>query len=164
MWYDEGMEETLKYCKKCDQAKALDDFHRDKKAADGRCFYCKECNKRKARENYAANPERAKAYEKKRRLEDPERDRRKNYKRKYGITLEQYNEMLERQGGVCAICAQPERRQETSNLAVDHCHETGEIRGLLCSNCNRAIGLMSDDPERLISAANYLTPGYGPKR
>lgn len=153
--------ENMKHCKKCNETKSVDDFHRDKTATDGRTSYCKECQKAKSRANYKANPERAKEYERNRRQDDPDRDRRQNYRRKYGITLEQYNVMLEAQNGVCAVCQQPERRAETSNLAVDHCHETGEVRGLLCSNCNRALGLLADDPKRITALADYLTKSDG---
>jgi len=70
---------------------------------------------------------------------------------KYGITAEQYEEMNRLQGGRCLICGQAERgtrRGIPKTLAVDHDHDTGEIRGLLCSKCNTAIGLLDDDPKR----------------
>lgn len=73
--------------------------------------------------------------------------------RKYGITLSEYESLLEEQGGVCAICASP---PTTKRLAVDHCHTTGEVRGLLCERCNRGIGLLGDSLERVESAARYL--------
>lgn len=72
----------------------------------------------------------------------------------YGITPEQYQDMLQAQGGVCAIC-----RNTCSTgrkLCVDHCHETGRIRGLLCSECNNGIGKLKDSPTLLRIAANYL--------
>lgn len=89
----------------------------------------------------------------------PGTDRNRFLRRVYGISLEQYQEMLENQGRVCAICGQPETnapRGTVASLAVDHDHDTGAIRGLLCSNCNRAIGLMRDNPELLRAAADYL--------
>lgn len=79
--------------------------------------------------------------------------------RRYGITLDQYNEILKSQNNVCAICHQPEYAKSMGifkNLAVDHNHETGEVRGLLCSGCNRGIGYMKDNIEVLKSAYNYL--------
>ena len=75
-------------------------------------------------------------------------------KRNYGITVEQYNEFLRQQGGVCAICSNvclTGRR-----LAVDHCHESHEVRGLLCTNCNQGLGKFQDSPELLSGAADYL--------
>lgn len=85
---------------------------------------------------------------------------------KFGITPDQYREMLDAQGGVCAICEQPERVRDARNgrlkaLAVDHDHETGAVRGLLCQNCNKGIGNLGDSPERLIAAAAYLEVANG---
>lgn len=80
-------------------------------------------------------------------------------RRVYGISIEQYNEMLERQGGVCAICQGEEtvtRAGTIRALSVDHCHATGRVRGLLCANCNTFIGMAEDDPVRLLAAMNYL--------
>lgn len=74
---------------------------------------------------------------------------------KFGITLETYNIMLESQSGVCAICG--DTNSNGRALAVDHDHETGQIRQLLCGNCNSAIGLLKDDPELVMKAALYLT-------
>lgn len=73
---------------------------------------------------------------------------------KYGIGVDEYEAMSDEQGGVCAIC----KRECSSGfrLAVDHCHERGIVRGLLCANCNRGVGLFSDDVARLLSAAEYL--------
>jgi hypothetical protein len=87
--------------------------------------------------------------------------RAKGLQRRYGITEEDYNTLLEVQGGKCAICGSTQGRMhaatgEPRHLAVDHDHETGEIRGLLCDGCNQGIGLLGDDPNRLADAAAYL--------
>ena len=87
--------------------------------------------------------------------------RKSHLKRYYGITVEQYDEMLKSQNGVCAICGNVElsNRGNTLNalsLAVDHCHETGKIRGLLCMDCNQTLGKFNDDPARFEKAAEYL--------
>jgi hypothetical protein len=81
---------------------------------------------------------------------------------RYGITVEQYEELLQRQGGGCAICGstEPRGRQRSyhrRNFAVDHCHETGEVRGLLCFPCNAAIGQLGDTVEHVQSAVRYLS-------
>jgi|ERR1051326_5852231 hypothetical protein len=88
----------------------------------------------------------------------------KNYKLKtnYGISLEQYNVMFEKQDGKCAICGNPEyaihnSTKRVQKLAVDHCHKTKKIRGLLCQDCNRGIGKFHDDISRLKNAINYLS-------
>lgn len=114
---------------------------------------CKECNKRKAKDWHYDNHERSKEARRAYSRNNPEVVRHSSYKRKYGITLEQYNEMLAAQGGVCAGCG----RAATGNLAVDHNHETGRVRGLLCSNCNRAIGLLGDSVETLKNLMDYLS-------
>lgn len=81
--------------------------------------------------------------------------RRYRLKWRYGVTLEQYEAMLNRQGGVCAVCRGASSKG--TKLAVDHCHDTGAVRGLLCDNCNRAIGLLGDDADVLRRAAEYLS-------
>ncbi len=81
------------------------------------------------------------------------------YGKHYNLSMDKYNEMLAEQGGVCAICKKPETvtlRKKVRELCVDHCHETGRVRGLLCARCNRGIGYLGDDPERLRSALDYL--------
>ncbi len=73
--------------------------------------------------------------------------------RKFGIHEELYDMMLASQRGGCAICG---KGPTTKRLAVDHCHDTGEIRGLLCDRCNRGLGSFRDDPELLARASRYL--------
>lgn len=84
------------------------------------------------------------------------RDTRRNYdfKQKYGITLADYDRMFDKQGGMCAICFGPPKSGR--RMAVDHDHDTGAIRGLLCNTCNLAIGHLRDDPMIVASAAVYL--------
>lgn len=82
-------------------------------------------------------------------------------KRRYNITIEEYDEFFERQMGCCAVCNKPETTFDSKfnvirRLHVDHDHETGRVRGLLCRKCNLIIGHADDDLERLLSAALYL--------
>ncbi len=77
-------------------------------------------------------------------------DRKSHLKRKYGLTLEEFDEMLAAQGGRCAICGKPDPDN------VDHDHVTGRVRGILCWNCNVGVGQFEDDIERLIAATSYL--------
>lgn len=90
------------------------------------------------------------------------KDRRNSYlKRKFGISLSEYEDMLVKQSGVCAICGKPE--QTDRSLAVDHCHETGFVRGLLCVKCNTGMGNLGDNVEILQKAIDYLlaaTPSW----
>lgn len=87
--------------------------------------------------------------------------RRRKYvlKKHYGLTTEEYEELLASQGGVCLVCGRgPDAGKP---LFVDHCHSTGNVRGLLCSNCNTLIGYASDDPVVLRNAVAYLSlPPY----
>lgn len=83
-----------------------------------------------------------------------ERIAEKRLLKEYGITREDYARMLEAQGGVCAICQGA--RPDGKPLYVDHCHTTGAVRALLCTQCNTGIGMFGDDPDRLLAAAAYL--------
>lgn len=84
--------------------------------------------------------------------------RRRHKLKKYGLTLDDYDSMFDSQGGVCAICFEIEKedRGQLDPLSVDHNHDTGKVRGLLCGRCNRAIGLMNDNPKLLRQAVIYL--------
>ena len=88
---------------------------------------------------------------------DPEYRRNQNLKRNYGITTEDYERMLEEQGGRCAICKtdQPGGRLN-KYFNVDHCHSTGKVRGLLCMACNTMLGQADDDITTLSNAITYL--------
>lgn len=82
-------------------------------------------------------------------------------KSRYGLTVAEYQTLFDAQGGLCAICGQPPggmSRNGTphTELAVDHDHETGRVRALLCANCNKGIGCLQDDPDRVQAAADYL--------
>ena len=79
------------------------------------------------------------------------------YRRTFGISVDDFDAMLEAQGGRCAICrTRPERE---ASLHVDHCHDSGRIRGILCLNCNQGVGTFGDDPALLERAASYLRGG-----
>lgn len=81
-----------------------------------------------------------------------------------GITVEQYNEMLDKQNNTCAICQKPEtcidgRTKMPRRLSIDHCHKTNIVRGLLCHNCNVSIGKFEDDSVRIYRALRYIKTG-----
>jgi hypothetical protein len=139
---------------------------------DGYRNDCKACNLAAKAARYKANPQpsidRVKRWQqenpdrlnatRRRRRELPEvkrRERATHLMRKFGITIEQYEEMLANQGGGCAICG---RRPGKISLHVDHDHETGRIRGALCFRCNNALGDFADNGDWLVAAANYLGP------
>lgn len=87
-------------------------------------------------------------------------DRAWNLKRKYGISVDEYDQLLVEQNGVCAICRSKEshvyKSGKLKDLSVDHCHSTGKVRGLLCVKCNRALGYLDDSIERINRAITYL--------
>lgn len=95
------------------------------------------------------------------RAKNPNYERNRKLNERYGITHERYQEMFHLQNGCCAICKQPEsarhnRSNRIQTLAVDHCHKTGKVRGLLCQDCNRGIARFYDDPARIEKAIKYL--------
>ena len=133
----------------------------------------KEKIKEQYRKRYAKNPEQYRAYKRKYIENNKEKlkERYKQYRLKYkannyqhlkmfDITKEQYLEMLEQQKHVCAICG---GKDKTRRLAVDHCHTTGVIRGLLCSGCNTSLGQFKDSVELLQKAIQYLKDNNGNK-
>ncbi len=81
---------------------------------------------------------------------------RQKWLRRYGLSEDQYAEMVSAQGGLCAICKTSSGGPNGRSLAVDHCHDTGVIRGALCWNCNSAIGHLRDDPALALAAYGYL--------
>ena len=138
---------------------------------DGHRNDCKQCNLDEKRQRYLAdpalakarvkrwqqaNPERLNAYRRTRRRE-PEvkrRERAGHLMRKFGMTLEQYDAMLEAQGGGCAICS---RAPKEIALHVDHDHSTGRVRSLLCFRCNNALADFQEDAALLDKAISYLS-------
>lgn len=107
-------------------------------------------------ERRAKNVEYQRAY----RATRPEKIKDRDLRKRYGITIDDWQRIYDEQGGVCKICGQPEtkidRRQGVvRSLSVDHCHETNKVRGLLCSDCNTAIGLFKHSEFLLIKAIGY---------
>lgn len=99
------------------------------------------------------------AYQNAYRKMNPHIEKGRALRESFGLSLEQYKEMHDRQNGKCAICNNPETQMRSGKikaLAVDHDHKTGAIRGLLCSDCNTGIGKLKDDPKVIQSAIQYL--------
>lgn len=138
-------------CSRCKQFKPRTDFHKSSiNRKTGRRYLkaeCRLCYKERDRKYNASAKGRRRADTKK--------------LAPYGITIEDYARLSEFQAGLCAICRRPEGRIDSRSgrahlLHVDHNHATGAVRGLLCGKCNRAIGLLNDDPELLKVALKYL--------
>lgn len=143
-----------KTCTTCGETKDIEQFSLARNGTAStkpvRKSKCKLCQAAQAREWFHNNKERAK-----------ENRRRHTWITKYGITTEDYEQLLEKQDGVCAICGKDEpaehgRTGSKFTLAVDHCHDFEYVRGLLCQRCNRAIGLLGDDVQLLRKAIAYL--------
>ncbi len=150
-----------KTCTKCKVVQTVDDFYRDARCKSGYRSVCKTCVNAKAREWQRNNPDRMKAISARGREKMRQSGRLKDrYLRdRFGITIEDYNRMLDEQNGACAICGRPEtsmHQGKIRDLAVDHCHATGRVRGLLCGNCNNGLGRFEDDPDRMLAAAIYV--------
>lgn len=144
-----GINYTIKVCSNCHEEKPATSeyFYHLKSAKDGLQYVCKYCQ-------YDLRKEYHKEY-----LRSPagkRSERKRTLKKRYGISVECYEKMLEDQNGVCAICgAFPGKRR----LHVDHNHKTGEVRGLLCNNCNVGIGHAQEDITTLKKMIYYLEKG-----
>lgn len=168
----------MKKCSKCGELKPLSSFYRaGGNARDGLRGDCIPCNLAEKAARHRENPEPARERTRRWRQANQERasanhqafvasggkrlaDRKSYLKRKYGMTVEQYDAMLEAQGGGCFICGRAPR--EDISLHVDHDHSTGAVRAILCFRCNNALADFQEDPKLLRKAAIYLdrhTPG-----
>jgi hypothetical protein len=134
---------VTKWCPACQLRLPLSEFNWNNKAAGKLRGYCRPCDNLKKRDDAERYRERL------------NKRAREKYIQKYGMTIEDYDAMLETQGGVCAICAGPNQRDR--RFDVDHDHKTGRVRGLLCSRCNVGIGLFKDNQGMLSSAIVYLS-------
>ena len=133
-----------KVCNTCNEDLPLESYAKCSQNKDGRQWRCRLCWKKK-------------------RSVVKESIREYQLQHKFGITSSDYTRMWEDQGGVCKICKQPEPVKGRS-LAVDHCHTTGKVRGLLCGLCNGGLGKFRDNPQLLKEAINYLEISkYGAK-
>lgn len=132
-----------KECKLCKEVKSLEEFHKHERTKDGRQGHCKACHYAKTVKWRKQNKEQHTYNMRCRTLA------------KYGLTVEEYDAILAQQDCKCAICGMSDEEHGKS-LVVDHNHVTGEVRGLLCRNCNVGIGALGDDVQRIINAAAYL--------
>jgi len=144
----------MRKCTRCENLKsesAFYDYTHERR--------CKECISEIRKAKYAENPEPTKARGKVYRFNNPDAVKDSKLRQDYGMSLEEYNQILAEQGGVCAICKKPETavwRGKILSLAVDHNHTTKVNRGLLCMKCNRALGLLEENIGYLISMIRYI--------
>lgn len=137
----------VKYCPSCKQPKTVIDFGKDRR--------CKQCCNEKSKLYRASYPARVAASNKRSRKKNPSsvnRSLRKARLTRFGLSEQMYSDMLQKQNYVCAVCKNTDKRA----LAVDHCHKSGVVRGLLCGACNKAEGLLRSNPEIMRALANYV--------
>lgn len=127
----------MKECNRCKKVKDSSQFSKDSRSKSGLQTRCKSCQAE-------VKKEMSMYY------------REKHLEYKYGITHADYEKMLKSQKGCCTICGIHEKHCEYQRLAVDHDHDTGQVRALLCKKCNQAIGLLQDSSEFAFKAFRYL--------
>jgi hypothetical protein len=130
----------------------------DKHGISRRCKSCSYVARTAHRKANPVTPELKARYLSNYRKNNPETARQNDLRRslaRFGLTFSAYTALVDAQQGLCAICGQIEPSGK-KRLAVDHCHQTGKVRGLLCSKCNTGIGLFNDDPGLLRRVAEYL--------
>jgi hypothetical protein len=158
--------EETKICTKCKTDKSLNEFHKTSSNKSGFQSSCKACRKEyyestkehhsKVRKiYYRENREKILIESGKSKKKHRRRVKNQHLQRYYGITLEQYESLYEKQEGKCAIC-DIHRSEQKRDLSVDHCHKTSEVRGLLCDTCNRGLGYFKDDIILFEKAIKYL--------
>jgi Recombination endonuclease VII len=158
-------------CNKCGEDKLLSQYtpYRAQKGS-GACNQCrvglnreerKKAPRDRSKVNAAAkkyneaNREKVLANALKWRQGNKDKTRAHRYKSEYGVTLVEYEQLLRQQGGNCACCG-CSGNPDGKRMAIDHCHQTGKIRGILCRKCNAGIGMLGDNIEGLLQAINYL--------
>lgn len=143
--YSKHITSALPICAGCGESKPRSSMSK------GSPHRCKPCARVALREWVTANPSQY------------ERSKRKSHlRKKYGITIEQYEQILLDQGSVCAICKEPPNDPRGFRPHIDHCHSTGVVRGILCGPCNKGLGSLRDSLLILNNAINYLSK-YKPK-
>lgn len=145
-------------CRLCGETKDADQFQ-FRKDSGKRRTECRACCAERTAQWRRDYPERNSANIadwKKRNPDKVQRNRLTSKLRGYGLTSDQYNAMVERQGGRCAIC------DLYRPLVIDHCHTTGEVRGLLCGQCNTALGMVGDSLDTIERYVDYLKNPVGP--
>lgn len=153
------MSNKSKTCKTCKQNKPLSEFRSYQQSRFGKTYICRvqiceQCKSDETKIDYHLNKRDDPDFKKWKRVHT-----RKYNLGKLGVTIEDYNKLVEKQNGLCAICGQVETVENQfgpRSLCVDHDHKTGKVRGLLCSLCNHLLGNAKDNLEILQKAITYL--------
>jgi hypothetical protein len=130
------VDKELQECGICKEKLPFSFFHKNVRYKSGYYKHCKKCHY----EHYGRDA---------------------HFRRCYGISQKEYNEMLISQGFKCMTCGAEHGNEHMTRLVVDHCHTDKGVRGLLCQGCNMALGSAKDNPETLRNLANYLDEYYG---
>ena len=131
----------FKRCTKCGEEKSYSEFHKELRSSDGVVARCKECTREYGRQWRQS------------------KGQRYHQTQRYGITPEEYKELLEEQLYCCACCGSSDPKRK-AGFVIDHDHATGNVRGLLCHSCNIGIGQLGDSIAGLTKAINYLRKHY----
>ena len=131
------MSMDTKQCAKCKQDKTVDHYYKQIRNKDNLYSYCKQCHN-----EYG--------------MYDKDRYSKHTKYNRYGITLDIYNSLLDKQNGLCAICFIDLSKIETNKVHIDHCHDTNVVRGILCAWCNVGLGYFKDNETNLTNAAMYI--------
>jgi len=150
-----GLTVQTKKCSKCGEVKPLDQFYKRKEGILGVRSDCKKCGALRGKEWQRKNPQQDKKQRKDWRDKNLDKIKNNALQWNYGISIEEYNNLLKIQENKCIICKR-HKDDLTKSLCVDHDHATGRVRGLLCDDCNNALGRFKDSIENLKQAINYL--------
>lgn len=146
-----------KHCPRCNKIRSVTCFReRSRISGGGYHGWCRDCEKSYHVERLEDPEKRAARRGASRKYSDSDKRHDLSLQKLYGITAQRYRELLDQQGGCCAICKATAVGGNGKRWHVDHCHKTGAIRGLLCQRCNMGLGYFRDDPALLAQAIKYL--------
>lgn len=131
----------------------MEEFYKDRSHKDGRSSTCKVCTLARHKAYCLENPEKIAVKNKEYQKENKKKIRDRTRCSIYGLALGEFDRLFVEQGGICAICGSPGGKR---GIGVDHDHESGKIRALLCGPCNIGIGMLKDSPVIAQKAADYL--------
>ena len=147
----------MKTCSKCKILKSFENFSNDKSRSDFKCPQCKDCQHELYRIRLQKEPNFGKLAGKLHRTRYPDGELKRHFIRKYGITPQQYNDLLIKQDYKCILCSKTkEQNLRGRDLFVDHDHKTNRVRGLVCFDCNLMLGHARDNIKTLEKAIEYL--------
>ena len=151
----------MKTCVCCKTEKSSSEFYREPRVIDGLTARCKQCTKENAGNSYGRRKK--DVLERRKNQYDAQKEKDRTLRAKYGITLKDWQRMFREQGECCAICKSKSPNHGSGQFVVDHDHEFGNIRGILCGKCNVMLGQANDDHGILFDAAMYLIKTFTPE-